>query len=140
MQWIVYFHGIFGERVLPLLIVLAAVWFTVTWKPPAPDTPRTLAARIFPQLVTLQFSLGFVYWLYGIIAIGQAGRYLSFPFILHPILGLLAVLLAHWAVTNRPERNAFTRTLARLGRWSVVAAMGLLLGVVLLSTVIAYAI
>lgn len=136
MDWVYAFHAIFGERVLPLLIIIAAVWFTFAWKPPVAGSERTLAARIFPQLVTLQFTLGLAYWLYGIFSLGQAERYLAFPFILHPILGLLAVLMAHWAVTNKPERNPITRALARLGRWSVLASMFLLMVLVVAGTLL----
>lgn len=135
MDWVYSFHAIFGERVLPLLIMLAAIWFTITWKPPVAGE-RSLPARIFPQLVTLQFTLGLAYWFYGIFALGQAGRYLGFPFILHPILGLLAVLMAHWAVTSKPERNPITRALARLGRWSVLASMLILLVLVVAGTLL----
>ncbi len=135
MNWVYSFHAIFGERVLPILIVLAAIWFTIAWKPPVAGE-RTLPARIFPQLVTLQFSLGLAYWLYGIFALGMAERYLGWPFILHPVLGLLAVLMAHWAVTSKPERNPITRTLARLGRWSVLASMLILLVLVVAGTLL----
>ena len=48
-------HQIWGERVLPLLIVLAAIWFTVTWKP---DAPASTVARLFPVLVDIQVLLG----------------------------------------------------------------------------------
>lgn len=111
-------HRIFGEMILPLLIVIAAVWLTVTWKT---DGPRHPVARIFPVLVDIQVGLGLIIWIYGVA--NNIPGYLEFPFILHPILGLLAAGLGHMAVSPRnPLRN--------LGRWSPVAALGLLLLVV----------
>lgn len=126
MHYIVEFHGIFGERVLPILIVLAAIWLSVTWKA---DAAPTLPARIFPILVDIQFVLGLIYWVYG-LAIGH-GYYLSFPFILHPLLGLLAVLVAHGSV--KPDGGFLLSRLGlgRLGRWSPLAALALLLLIVL---------
>jgi uncharacterized membrane protein YfcA len=122
IRWI---HATFGEMILPLLIVIAAIWFTVSWKP---DQQRTLPARIFPILVDIQFVLGLIYWIYG-IAIGLGGLYLGFPFILHPILGLLAVGVAHLAV--RPGGP-----FSNLGRWRPLAALGLLLVIVLGAVII----
>ncbi len=122
IRWI---HAAFGEMILPLLIVIAAIWFTVSWKP---DQQRTLPARIFPILVDIQFVLGLIYWIYG-IASGLGGLYLGFPFILHPILGLLAVAVAHLAV--RPGGP-----FSNLGRWRPLVALGLLLVIVLGAVVI----
>jgi heme A synthase len=123
MGTIAQIHSIFGERVLPLLIVLAAVWFTVTWKP---NTPRSLPARIFPILVDIQVTLGIIYWIYLLVSAPETApaRYLSFPFILHPILGILASVIAHAAVGKR-------RPFASLGRWAPLASLGLLLVVVI---------
>ena len=38
MNVIFSIHQIFGERVLPLLIILVAIYLTVTWKPDAPPS------------------------------------------------------------------------------------------------------
>lgn len=119
MGFIFWFHSVFGERVLPLLIIIAAIWFTVTWKP---DAARTLPVRIFPLLVDIQFTLGLIYWIYGIII--ENRWYLTFPFILHPILGLLAVVIAHAAAKPKGPMR-------RLGRWAPLVSMGVLLLVVL---------
>jgi hypothetical protein len=121
MDTVVQVHTIFGERVLPLLIIIAAVWFTIQWKP---DQGRTLAGRVFVWLVAIQFVLGLVQWIYG-LAIGNSS-YLSPLFLLHPVLGLLAVLVAQWSVTIKPGSP-----LARLGRWGPLAGMAVLLLIVL---------
>lgn len=121
-------HSIFGERVLPLLIVLAAIFLTVTYKP---DAPRSLVARIFPVLVDLQVTLGIVYWvflLFNTTGAAQA-RYLGFPFILHPILGILAAGIAHMAVgPKNPLRS--------LSRWTPLASLAILLVIVLTTVVV----
>jgi hypothetical protein len=71
--------------------------------------------------VDLQVTLGLIYWLLGIIAGGSAAAlYLSFPFILHPLLGLISAGVAHMAV--RP-RGPF----AGLGRWAPLTALVVLL-------------
>ena len=111
-------HQIFGERVLPLLIVLAAIWFTVKWKP---DAPPDVIGRLFPVLVDIQVTLGIIYWLYLII--GGNTRMLSFPFILHPLVGLIAAGVAHMAIKGGPFR--------RLGRWAPLAALLVLLVLVI---------
>jgi hypothetical protein len=117
-------HAIYGERVLPLLIVIAAIWFTVTWKA---GSTRTMPMRIFPVLVDMQAGLGILYWVY-LISVGVPYM-LQFPFILHPILGVLAAGLAHMAVGKR-------NPVAALGRWSPLASMGVLLVIVLSAVVI----
>jgi hypothetical protein len=116
-------HSIFGERVLPLLIVIAAIWFSVTWKR---GVAGSLPARIFPVLVDIQVTLGIIYWVYLLLTTSGASQaiYYSFPFILHPILGILASGLAHMAVG---KRGPFTS----LGRWAPLASLGVLLVVVL---------
>ncbi len=119
-------HAIFGERILPLLIVVAAIWFTVTWKP---NTARTLPARIFPILVDIQATLGIILWLYRISGLG-AIYYLTFPFILHPLLGILAAVVAH--ISLRP-RGA----IRNLGRWAPLAALAVLLLLVLSGIMVA---
>lgn len=120
-------HSIFGERVLPLLIVLAAIFLTITYKPNAPRSP---VARIFPVLVDIQVTLGIIYWvflLFNTTGDTQA-RYLGFPFILHPILGILAAGVAHMAVgPKNPLRN--------LGRWAPLVSLAILL-VIVLGTVV----
>lgn len=108
-------HAVFGERILPVLIVLAAIWFTVSWKP---ETPRSLPARILPILVDTQFLLGLIYWIFGIALMGRLD-FLGFPFILHPILGLAAVVVVHNAV----KPHSF---LSKLGRWAPLASLGVL--------------
>ena len=111
-------HQILGERVLPLLIVLAAIWLTVTWKP---DAPPNLVARLFPPLVGIQVLLGIIYWLY--LVIGGNARMLSFPFILHPLIGIIAAGVAQMAVKGGPFR--------RLGRWAPLASLLVLLVLVI---------
>ncbi len=120
-------HSIFGERILPLLIVIAAIWFTVAWKP---NAPRNLPARLFPVLVDIQAGLGIIIWVFGLIN-GRAD-YLQFPFILHPIFGLLAAGLGHMAVGRR-------NPLSNLGRWAPLATLGLLLVLVISNVLIATA-
>ncbi len=127
MGFVYTVHAIFGERILPLLIVVAAIWFTVTW---TPNTARTLPARIFPILVDIQATLGIIFWLYGIIGL-ERNYYLAFPFILHPLLGILAAVVAH--VSLRP-RGA----IRNLGRWAPLAALGVLLLLVLSGIIVAH--
>jgi len=117
-------HQILGERVLPLLIVIAAIWFTVTWKP---DAPVSTVARLFPVLVDIQVTLGIIYWLYLLID-GNA-RLLSFPFILHPLIGLIAAGVAHMAIKGGPFR--------RLGRWAPLASLLVLLVLVIANVMLA---
>lgn len=120
-------HNTFGERILPLLIVLAAIFLTVTYKPNAPRSP---VARIFPVLVDIQVTLGLIYWVYLLIAGADQARYLGFPFILHPILGFLAAGLAHAATGPR-------NPMRRLGRWAPLASLGVLLVLVISNITIA---
>lgn len=110
---ILQIHYVLGMMILPLLIVGTGVWLTVTWKP---DRGRTVIGRIFVWSVAVQFVLGFIIWSYGLIGGNQL--YLSWPFILHPLLGLLAVGLASAAVYQRPSSP-----LRKLGRWAPLAAM-----------------
>jgi hypothetical protein len=111
-------HSTFGERVLPLLIIIAAIWFTIAWKP---GSPPNRVARLFPVLVDIQFALGLIWWIYGIVAgFGTVRGYLGWPFILHPIFGLISVGIAHMAVVpNGP--------FSRFGRWGVLIGLVLLL-------------
>jgi phosphate/sulfate permease len=117
-------HRILGEMVLPLLIVLAAIYLTVTWKPNAPASP---VARLFPALVGIQVLLGLLYWVVGIVQ----GRttFLAFPFILHPILGLITGAFAGMAQRRGLFRN--------LGRWEPLATLGVLLLLVLANVALA---
>jgi phosphate/sulfate permease len=117
-------HQILGERVLPLLIVLAAIWFTVTWKP---DAPVSTIARLFPILVGIQVLLGIIYWLY--LLIGGNMRMLSFPFILHPLIGMIAAGFAQTVVKGGPFR--------RLGRWAPLASLLVLLALVIVNVMLA---
>ena len=111
-------HAVFGERILPVLIVLVAIWLTIVWRP-GQDMPRL--ARLFAVLVDLQFFLGLIYWLVSIFSSASARSvYLSFPFILHPLLGFLAAGVAHMAI--RPSGP-----FAGLGRWAPLAALAVLL-------------
>ncbi|HWQ13178.1 MAG TPA: hypothetical protein VNL77_10275 [Roseiflexaceae bacterium] len=126
MSFIFTVHSIFGERVLPVLIVLVAVWLAVVYRPER-GVPRL--ARLFPALVDLQATLGIIYWVYG-LATGLAGTYLGFPFVLHPLLGLISAGVAHMAV--RP-RGPF----AALGRWAPLVALLVLLATVVGGIVLA---
>jgi hypothetical protein len=117
-------HSLFGERVLPVLIVLVAVWLTVAWRP-GQEAPR--AARLFPVLVDIQATLGLIYWIFGLV--GGNGAYLSFPFILHPLFGILSAGIAHMAV--RPSGP-----FAALGRWAPLAALAVLLVLVVANIVL----
>ena len=119
-------HSMIGERLLPLLIVLTAIWLTVRWRP---DGQRDIVARIFPVLVDIQVTLGIIYFIYGLTA-GMSGRYLSFPFILHPILGLLAAGLAHMGLRARGPMSG-------LGRWAPLASLALLLVIVIVNVALA---
>ncbi len=128
MSIIYTIHSIFGERLLPLLIVLTAIWLTVRWKPgQQPD----LLARLFPVLVSIQVMLGIIYFVYGLFN-GAAERFLAFPFLLHPILGILAVGVARMAV--RPRGFA-----SGLGRWAPLVSLGLLLLIVITNVMLANA-
>jgi hypothetical protein len=119
-------HRLFGGMILPLLLLGAAIWFTVSWKP---DTWPGRPARLFHILVDIQFTLGLTFWLYMIV-MGAGTYYLAFPFLLHPVLGLLAAMVARQAV--RQNRLAI-----RLGRWAPLATLGLLLGIVLAAGTVA---
>ena len=119
-------HGIFGERVLPLLTVLAAIYFVVTWRP---DKPRDIVARLFPMLVGLQVLLGLILAVYLLVA-GGAARVLSFPFVLHPIIGILAAGVA--GMSTQPNGP-----LRRLGRWAPLVALALLLVMIIINVMLA---
>jgi hypothetical protein len=121
-------HSVFGEMILPVLIVVAAIYLTATYKTDATGGP---VARIFPILVDLQVGLGILLWILRLVTIpGGAAYYLGFPFILHPILGLIAAGLAHMATGARnPMRS--------LGRWAPLASLGVLLILVLSNVLLA---
>ncbi|HMQ34397.1 MAG TPA: hypothetical protein PKD53_26920 [Chloroflexaceae bacterium] len=121
-------HSIFGERILPLLLVIAAIYLTVTYKP---DAPRSPVARIFPILVDIQVTLGLIYWIFLLLTTSgeTQARYLGFPFILHPLIGFLAAGLAHMAVGPR-------NPLRGLGRWAPLASIGVLTVLVVSNVVI----
>jgi hypothetical protein len=117
-------HQIFGERILPLLIVLAAIYLTITWKPNAPPNP---VARLFAPLVGIQVLLGLIYFVYLLIS-GNT-QVLSFPFILHPLIGFIAAGVASMAVRGGP--------FSRLGRWAPLAALLVLLVMVIANVMLA---
>lgn len=120
MGFVLTIHRVLGEMVLPLLILIAAVWLTVTWRP---GIAPSRAARMFPVLVDIQVTLGLIFWIYGLVT-GLSAQYLGIPFILHPILGLLSAGVAHMAVGARGP-------FAGLGRWAPLAGLLLLLVLVL---------
>lgn len=128
MGFVYIVHAIFGERILPFLIVAAAIWFTVTWNP---NTARTLPARLFPILVDIQATLGLILWLSRIVSPGGS-YYLALPFIMHPLLGILAAVVAHLAVRPRG-------TMRKLGRWAPLASLAVLLLLVLSGIIVASA-
>ncbi len=114
MGYVFAIHKMFGERILPLLIIVVAIWLVVTWKPSG--TPHPLV-RVLPVLVDIQVTLGLIYFIFGLIS---GLPYLAFPFILHPVIGILAAGVAHMAVKpNGPARA--------LGRWAPLATLGVLL-------------
>jgi hypothetical protein len=115
MSVILTIHRILGEMILPLLIIVAAIWLTIAWKPGADVHP---VARFFPVLIDIQVTLGLFFFIYGLI-IGNP-RYFSFPFILHPIIGILAAGVVHMGL--RPDGPARS-----LGRWAPLATLGVLL-------------
>lgn len=128
MDIIYQIHSIFGEMILPILIVAAAIYLTVTYKPGAPLSP---IARAFPILVDLQVGLGILLWIVNIVSIpGGAAYYLGFPFILHPIIGIIAAGLAHMAVGAR-------NPLRSLGRWAPLASLAVLLLLVISNVLLA---
>lgn len=129
MKIVYLIHAILGEFVLPLLIVVAAIWLVVTWKP---DAPRGLVARLFPVLVDIQVTLGLIYWIYKLVS-GESARYLSFPFILHPLVGILAAMVAHLAMRPRG-------LVPSLGRWAPMASLALLLVMVIANVLLAGAV
>lgn len=125
MATVLQIHSILGERVLPLLILIVGIWLAVSWRPNAPANP---AARFFPILVDIQVLLGIILFVY--LLVGGKTSLLGFPFILHPILGLVAAFVAHRAVRG-------AGLIPSLGRWSVVASLGILLVLVLINVVLA---
>ncbi|NTW01881.1 MAG: hypothetical protein HGA19_11420 [Oscillochloris sp.] len=120
-------HSIFGERILPLLIVIAAIYMTVAYKSGAQRGP---VERFFPVLIDLQVGLGIIYWIFLLTIPGGPARYLSFPFILHPLLGLIAAGFVHMVLTPR-------NPLRSLGRWSPLASLSVLLILILSGVMIA---
>ena len=79
MSIILTIHRVLGEMILPLLIIVVAIWLTITWKPGSGVHP---AARFFPVLVDIQVTLGLFYFIYGLIT-GNS-RYFSFRWLSSP--------------------------------------------------------
>lgn len=119
-------HRIFGEQILPILTIITAIVLTVSWKQPS---IKNLFARIFPILVDIQATLGLL-WFVFLLTQGDSARMLSFPFILHPILGLLSAGIGHMAVKG-------TGPFRGLGRWAPLAGLIVLLVIVIANVVIA---
>jgi hypothetical protein len=63
-------------------------------------------ARLFHILVDVQVMLGLSYWIYLIVC-GAGARYLAFPFLLHPIVGLLGGALAQRPCASWAWRRAW---------------------------------
>ncbi len=118
-------HAILGREVLAALIVAAAIYLAFTYRP---NAPRSWVARFFPVLIDIQVTLGLIYWLFGVVS--GIDYFLSFPFILHPLLGLVTAVVAHLLVGSR---NPF----ARLQRWAAPLSMGIILVLVLSNVMIA---
>ncbi len=125
MAVVLSIHRVLGEMILPLLTLIVAIWFAVTWKPGGAAHP---AARFFPMLVDLQAALGIIYFVF--LVIGGNTQVLSFPFILHPLLGLVAAFVAHRAVRGNG-------LLPNLGRWSPLASLLILLVIVIANVMLA---
>jgi len=125
MGAILTIHRIFGEMVLPLLTIIAAIALTAMWKP---DAPRNPIARFFPILIDIQATLGILWFIFLLIN-GDGARLLSFPLILHPIIGLIAAGIGHMAVGKGP--------FARLGRWAPLAGLAVVFVLILASVIIA---
>jgi hypothetical protein len=125
MSVIFTIHQVFGERILPLLIVVVAIYLTVTWKP---NAPPNIVARVFPPLVGIQVLLGLIYWVF--LLLGGNTQVLSFPFILHPLIGFIAAGVAQMAIRGGgPFRQ--------LGRWAPLVALLILLVLVIVNVMLA---
>ncbi len=126
MEFLYQIHSVFGEMILPILTLLAAIALTVMWKP---DAPRGPIARIFPILIDIQATLGLL-WFIVLLIKGDGARLLSMPLILHPIIGLLAAGIGHMAVSPRGPFSG-------LGRWSALAGLAVVLIMVVANALIA---
>lgn len=93
-------HRIFGEMILPILILLAAVWLVAKWQP---GDGGNIAARILPVLIDIHVTFGIILYVNG--AVQGNEKYLSFPFLLHPLLGLITAVYAHLAAKGKPFGN-----------------------------------
>ncbi|PDW02559.1 hypothetical protein CJ255_13400 [Candidatus Viridilinea mediisalina] len=127
MQRINYIHTLFGRDILSVLIVGLAIYLTVRYQ--NERFPRNGFTRAFPVLVDLQVALGIIYWVFLLFYSPISSIYLGFPFILHPVLGILAAGLGHMAVSERMP-------LRQLGRWAPMASLGVMLILVLVNTFI----
>ena len=128
MEILYKIHSIFGEMVLPVLILLAAIILTATWKA---DAPRSPIARFFPILIDIQATLG-ILWFIVLLMNGDGARLLSMPLILHPIIGLLAAGVGHMAVSPKGPFSG-------LGRWSALVGLAVILVMVVVNALIARA-
>lgn len=98
-------HAIFGREVMTMLILIISIVLTVTYKP----NVRSPLAALLPGLVHLQATIGVIYW--AILVLSGAAYYFSFPFILHPLLGLVAAVVAQILGGKRSP-------IAGLGKWA----------------------
>ncbi|MFQ5839430.1 MAG: hypothetical protein ACE5HK_01755 [Candidatus Methylomirabilales bacterium] len=124
MDSILSWHRLFGERILPILLLCGVLWLILTWKPGA---LRPVLARVMAVLIDLQVALGLIVFLYGVMV-----RYLN-PLNarvwLHLGLAILSAGAGHVAAKNPPA-------LARLGRWSPLVGFGGALVLLLMTLVV----
>ena len=126
MSYVFLIHRIVGSMVLPLLLLVAAIWFTIAWKP---TTWPTQPARAFRVLVGLQGLLGLVYWIFQLVWAAQATIW-RFP---------LCCTRSSASLPWLPPSCWCGRTAlsARLGRWtplvSFVSILVLVVGAVIIA-------
>jgi hypothetical protein len=111
-------HRVFGEMILPLLVLAAGLAFVLRGGAQPTGPP---AARILAVLIDIQVTLGLVWWIYSFEAGFALPRGLASPaFFLHPLLGLATAGFGHMSIGSR---SPFLRK-GRVGR---AAAVGILL-------------